>query len=657
MTKLHIDLETYSALDIKKVGAYKYFESPQFEILLFAWAFGDEPVTVTDLASGETLPPRVQKALTDPGVLKCAHNAAFERGALRAAGIATVPIEQWHCTMVQALYCGLPLALGQVSQALHLDRTNKAKAHTGRALIRYFCGPCRPTKTNGQRTRNLPDHDPERWDEFIAYCRQDVEAEREVDRLLEKYPLPKTEKEAYILDQQINDRGIQIDRHFASQAIKIDLENSEAVLSQLSELTGVDNPNSPAQLKEWLTAAMGRQINSLAKDQIDSLLEEAEPGAVSEVLKLRKKAAKTSVRKYARMLACRGEGDRVRGLFQFYGANRTGRWAGRLVQMQNLPRSGPATDLHTAREAIKTGDWDLTRILYDDPAGVLSQLIRSAFIAPEGHLFAVADFSAIEARVTAWYAEEEWRLDVFRTHGKIYEASAAMMFGIPIEEITRDSPERFKGKVAELALGFGGALGAMRKLGGEDMGLSQAEMEEIVRRWRAKNSNICKFWRQLDEAAKRVVRTGKNIAYRGLVFSYDGTALQIRLPSGRKLFYWKPSFTTNRFGGESLQYYNLDQTTRKWQNTETYGGKLCENIVQATARDLLSWSMLALDQAGYKIVMHVHDEVVCEVPAPDPATAWRELSDICQIMSQPQKWAPGLPLGAEGFTTPFYKKD
>lgn len=649
--KLHIDIETYSSEDIAKAGAYKYLESLDFEILLVAYAFNGEGIHIVDLAQGETLPDYFIKALQDPTVEKHAHNAVFERQAFKQIGY-DVPTEQWYCSAVKAAYCGLPLSLGDASKALELEE--KGKSSTGKALIRYFCCPVKATKVNGQRTRNFPHHDPEKWGEFKAYCIQDVEAEREIDNRLKGYNIPNAERAIYLLDQAINDRGILIDLDFAKRAFEINGINSEIILKSIKDLTGLDNPNSPAQLKEWLSKALQKEVKSLAKDIIPTLIEEAGAGPVSDVLALRQKASKTSIKKYDAMLNCTCSDGRAHGLFQFYGASRTGRWAGRLIQLQNLPQNH-IDELELAREVVADGDYDLASLLYDDIASLLSQLIRTAFVAKPGYTFAVADFSAIEARVIAWLADEKWRLDVFKTHGKIYEASASMMFNVPIEKVTKGSDLRSKGKIAELALGYQGAVGAMKQMGGEAMGLSEEDMRQTVTKWRQANRFIVRLWFDVEQAAIRAVETRKPVILpKGLVFNYDGYALTIKLPSGRKLFYKDPSFTTNSWGARSLQYKGMVQATHQWGYVDTYGGKLVENIVQGIARDLLAYSMLRLDGEGFDIVMHVHDESICEVPAKGAA---EELDRMCEIMGEPVPWAPGLPLEADGYITPFYKKD
>ena len=646
--KLHIDIETYSSVDISKAGVYKYCESVDFEILMVAYAFGKDPIKIIDLARGEILPSHFLQALTDPSIEKHAHNANFERNCFRAIGI-DVPIEQWHCSAIKAGYCGYPLSLAAISEAMQLEEMGKLT--TGKALIRFFSCPVKATKNN-PNVRNFPTDDPEKWSEYKRYCVNDVEAEREICNQLKNYIIPSFERENYLLDQEINDRGILIDLSFAKNATEIDGRNSNELLLSLQALTGLQNPNSPAQLSKWLSAAMQKDIKSLAKDSISTLFADSAPGPVRDVLDIRMKSAKTSVKKYIAMLECACEDSRAHGLFQFYGASRTGRWAGRLIQLQNLPQNH-LTDLDKARQAVASGDYDLLTMLYADISSVLSQLIRTAFIAKPNHTFVVADFSAIEARVIAWLAGEQWRLDVFNTHGKIYEASAAMMFGVPIEAVTKGSPMRAKGKIAELALGYQGASGALAQMD-KDGVLSAMEREIIVKKWRAKNPKIVGMWRDIDETVKRAIKTGKEIIlsqYQNLRFFYDGKCLTIQLPSGRKLFYQTPELTINKFGQESVKYRGMDQTTKKWGWIESYGGKFVEGCCQAIARDLLANSMLKLKEAGFTIVMHVHDEVVCEEVNGD------SLKKMCEIMGKEVEWAKGLPLAADGYVTKYYKKD
>lgn len=662
--KLHIDIETYSSIDIMTAGAYKYTQSIDFEILMIAYAYDNGPVKIIDLAQGEKIPDSFLKDLFDPLIEKHAHNANFERQSFKAAGYE-VPIEQWHCSQIKSAYCGLPLSLDQVSKALRLEELGKSA--TGKALIKYFACPVKPTATNGMRLRNLPHHDLEKWEEFKDYCMQDVEAERAISNILSDYKIPKLERQAYILDQRINDKGILIDLEMADSAVYVDNIFKTDILEQLQEATNLENPNSPKQLTEWLESILGYEVESLAKDNIKNLLNEIKDPKAINVLELRQKGSKTSVKKYTAMKKCACDDQRAHGLFQFYGANRTGRWAGRLVQLQNLPRNY-ISDLNTARQLVKEKKYDVLELLFDNIADLLSQLIRTAFIAPENKTLAVADFSAIEARVLAWLANEKWRIDVFSTHGKIYEASASMMFGVPLELIKKGNPEyelRQKGKVAELALGYGGAVGAMKNMGGVEMGLSDLDMKVIVSKWRKANPAIVAFWADVEKAAIRAVVTKSKTysKFSNLSFEYSEykgannkieSVLLLNLPSGRSLFYQRPKIKPNRWGQPGLHYENMDQTTKKWCLTDTYGGKLTENIVQAVARDLLLEAMLKIDKEGFDIVMHVHDEIVNEV---EENTAEEKLKKLCDVMGSEIDWAKGLPLGADGYITKFYKKD
>lgn len=651
--KLHIDIETYSSVDITTCGSYKYFESLDFEILMIAYAFDDEPIQILDLAKGDDFINFLALHLLNPDIELHAHNANFERNAFHTYGIET-PIERWHCSAVKAGYCGLPLSLDGASKALQLG--DKGKSAEGKALIKYFSCPVKPTKVNGMRTRNYPHHDPEKWERFKDYCKQDVEAEREIGRRLQAYEIPESERLNYFLDQKINDKGILIDLVMTQNAYDIDNRFSAELYTQVKELTGLDNPNSPAQLKAWLQYKTGFEIPSLAKGLLPDLIKDAKNPEVSKVIGLRQMLSKTSTKKYLAMLNCACNDNRAHGLFQFYGANRTGRWAGRLIQMQNLPQNH-LEDLEEARACIASGDYALTTLLYDDIPSMLSQLIRTAFVAKEGYTFAVADFSAIEARVIAWLADEKWRMKVFNTHGKIYEASASKMFNVPIEAVTKGSDLRAKGKVAELALGYQGAIGALKTMGGEKMGLSDPEMETIVKRWRIANPAIVALWADMESCAMRAIQYKKKVVsiHKGLIFDCDDMALTIELPSGRKLFYQSPSFTENKWGKQSIRYKGMDQVTKQWTYVDTYGGKLTENIIQAIARDLLADSMLRVDKAGYDIVMHVHDEVVVELLSGIAEN--HNLAVLCDIMGQEVSWAKGLPLTADGYLTPFYKKD
>lgn len=652
-THLHIDVETYSSEDIKKVGLYKYVESDSFELLLLAYSIDDNDTEIVDLTIDINLPDEFVQAFNTPGVVYHAHNSTFERVVLNKIGLRTEP-GQWECSMIKAGMCGLPLSLGAVSEALQLGE-DKEKLRTGKLLINYFCKPRKPTNRNQGRKRNLPEHAPERWEQFKEYCIRDVEAEKAVSDALKAYKMTPRERDMYVLDQKINDTGVLLDLEFAKAANDLHDDIFDRSMEAMSELTGLQNPNSIPQLTRWLSEQLGKTVKSVAKDKVADLLAEDVPDVVREVLNIRQKASKSSVKKYGTMLKTASDVDRRgRGFMQFYGAARTGRWAGRLVQVQNLKRNY-ISGLVNAKEAIHMG-YDTATLLFDNVPDVLSQLIRTAFVAPEGHTFAVADFSAIEARVTAWLAEETWRLKVFRSHGKIYEASASRMFGIPIEKVTKGSDYRSKGKVAELALGYGGNLGALKQMGGEGMGLSDDEMTVIVRKWRQTSPNIVRLWKRLEHYAKTAVTTSEKIHWKAknITFNYDGTFLIVTLPSGRSIHYYKPEIRENRFGNPGLVYQGADQKTKKWKYLDTYGGKLTENIVQAIARDLLAESMLNLDDAGFKIVMHVHDEAIAEVPLKGSDEA---LDTMCTVMGRPISWAPGLPLSADGYLTPFYKKD
>lgn len=651
---LYIDIETFSSVDIQSCGAYKYIESPDFEIVLLSYAFDNESVKTVDLLSGEDYPDEFLEAMEDPEVIKHAHNAVFERRAFMKEGIE-VPIEQWRCTAVKAAYCGLPLGLEAISKILDLK---EKKLDTGKALIKYFSCPCKPTKVNGGRTRNYPHHAPEKWAQYKEYNDFDVRSEREIDQRLKKFVIPESELALYALDQQINDNGILIDLKMAENAINIDAWYSEELKTKVKEITGLDNPNSAAQLKAYLTKRMGRQITSLLKADVPGLIAECKDEDAKFVLQARQRLAKSSVKKYTAMLNCAGEDSRARGLFQFYGANRTGRWAGRLIQLQNLPQNHlpqkPVDELTMCRDLVATGQGETIEMLYDDVPNILSQLIRTAFIAPEGKIFAVADFSAIEARVLSWYADEDWRLEVFRTHGKIYEATASRMFGVPIEMVTKGSDLRQKGKIAELALGYGGSLGAMKRMGGDKMGLSDPEMMSSVRKWRKANEGICDFWAEVEACALKAVRYQTRVeSIHDLVFEYEDDNLTVKLPSGRKLFYVEPRIRASA-KGPILHYKGIIQETKQWGELDTYGGKLTENIVQATARDLLANVMLRLSKEGYKIVMHVHDEMIAEVPE---AEGKAYLNKMCDAMAQEVPWAKGLPLRGDGYITKYYKKD
>lgn len=658
MTKnLFIDVETYSSVDIKESGAYKYIESPDFEILILGYALDNGPVRIVDLAQGEEFPEEFEEALLDPECTKVAHNAVFERLCFRRVGY-NVPPEQWYCTSVKAAYCGLPLSLDGVSKVLNLA---DKKLDTGKALIKYFSCPCKATRVNGMRTRNYPWHAPEKWEMYKEYNMYDVLAEREIFFKLERYTIPNIEREMYVLDQNINDRGIMVDMELAESAISVDNTYTALLTQQAQQLTGLENPNSPTQIRQWIEKKTGHAVLSLSKETMPDLMKEfAEYPDVIELLNIRKKLSKTSIKKYYAMLNCAMKDNRVRGTFQFYGANRTGRWAGRLLQLQNLSKNH-VSHIEVPRELIRERDWESVEMMYDDVADILSQLVRTALIASPGKVFSVADFSAIEARVISWLANEKWRMEVFRGDGKIYEATGAKMFNVPIESITKGSVLRDKSKISELALGYEGSLGALKRMGGERMGLSDTEMMSLVRKWRMANPAIVDMWHEIDEASKEAVRYQRPVSCtcRNIIFDCDGEFMTVQLPSGRKLFYYGPKFKDKKIGKSTtptrvLCYEGVVQETKQWGEIDTYGGKLTENIVQAIARDLLGSSMLQLEAAGYHPVCHIHDECLVEVPEDNAQECYKEMA---RIMETPPKWASDFPLRADGYTTPFYLKD
>ena len=655
---LSIDIETYSDLDIKKVGGYKYAEN--CEVLLFAYAWDDEPVQIVDLATGEVLPDDVLAALTDNEITKCAYNAQFERTVLshflhrRSPDVPFQFLDPvgWSCTMVHALTLGLPGSLDMASKALRLA-DDKAKMSVGKQLITYFCKPCKPTKVNGGRERNLPEHAPEKWAAFKEYCVRDVVAEREIRHRLSGFPVRSEEQRLWELDQRINDRGVSIDARLVSEAIAFDADFKGRVVAQAAALTGLANPASGEQLKRWIEREEGFFPASITKDNLPELMTQVQKPKVKEMLKLKQLMSKTSVKKYEAMSRARCADGRVHGLLQFYGANRTGRWAGRLVQVQNLPRNS-MTELDDARELLRIGDTDAIEMIYAHPLDVLSQLIRTAFIPRNRYRFMVADFSAIEARVIAWLAKEKWRMDVFAKGGDIYCASASKMFGVPVEKHGINGHLRQKGKIAELALGYQGSIGALKAMGADKMGLSDEELQEIVNSWRKASPHIKQLWYDVDAAALRAVRECNVVTlHHGIALSRRKGILFIRLPSGRKLAYARPKIEIEpEFDRDGLTYEGAEQTTGKWARLRTYGGKLVENIVQAIARDCLAVAMTRLEAAGYQIVMHIHDEVVIECPA-DAC----DLDNVCRIMGRPIDWAPGLLLTADGYITDYYKKD
>ena len=644
MRTISIDIETYSSVDLAKSGVYRYAEAPDFEIILFGYSVDAGPVQVVDLASGEAIPQEIQSAILDSKVIKWAFNAQFERVCLsKYFGVWLEP-DSWRCTMVWSAYLGLPLSL---EGAAIITGADKKKLTEGKELIRYFSVPCKPTRSNDGRTRNLPEYAPDKWDRFKAYNLRDVEAELAIQAKLQKFPVPEEEWQNYILDQQINDRGIQLDLELVSKAIQCDEKVREELTSRLKELTELENPNSVAQMKKWLSEN-GLETDSLDKASVKALLKDA-PDHLSDVLELRQQLAKSSVKKYTAMGNAVCADGRARGLLQFYGANRTGRFAGRLIQVQNLPQNH-LPDLEQARCLVRGGHYEALELLYDSIPGVLSELIRTAFVPKKGYKFIVADFSAIEARVIAWLAGETWRNEVFATHGKIYEASASQMFRVPIEEITKGSPLRQKGKIAELALGYGGSVGALKAMGALDMGLTEEELKPLVYAWRNSNPNIVRLWWDVDRAVKEAVTERCRTETHRISFEYRSGMLLIRLPSGRQLTYVKPRIGINSFGSESVTYEGIGGT-KKWERIESYGPKFVENIVQALSRDILCYSMRKLDEKDFDIVMHVHDEVVLEVPI--------EISvqDICALMGHTPPWAQGLLLRADGFDCNFYKKD
>lgn len=652
MRTLSIDIETYSDLDIKKVGVYRYVDSANFEILLFAYAFDNEEVKVIDLVNDEELPKEVIEALNDNKVIKSAFNANFERTAISKFLNINLKPNEWSCTMIKALTLGLPGSLDSVSKALKFNE-DKQKMKEGKALIQYFCKPCKATKVNKGRTRNLPIHDMEKWNKFKEYCKQDVVVEREIRNKLSKYKTTEREIKLWYLDQRINDTGIKVDTELIENAIECDKRYTEKLTKEAIKITGLNNPNSPAQLKKWLSDKVGFEITSLTKESIPEILKQVDDENVVRILELRKLMSKTSIKKYEAMKLAKGNDNRVRGLLQFYGANRTGRWAGRLVQVQNLPQNH-IEDLDLARNLLKEGDFDLIELLYDSVPDVLSQLIRTAFIPSEGHRFIVSDFSAIEARVIAWLAGEKWRLDVFNSHGKIYEASASQMFKIPIENIKKGSELRQKGKLAELSNGYGGSVGALISMGAIKMGLKEEELQPIVTAWRNANPNITKFWWDVDKAAKKAIkdRTIVEIQH-GIKFIYNPGVLFIELPSSRRLSYLRPKIEPHTtFSGDKVTYEGMEQTSKQWKRIDTYGPKLVENIVQATARDCLREAMFNVTDAGYSIVMHVHDELVIDVDKKGGS-----LEEVNSIMGKEISWAKGLPLKADGYECDYYKKD
>lgn len=643
---LSIDIETYSDIALQKTGVYRYCESPNFEILLFGYSIDSGPVQVVDLTAGEHIPKEVLAALEDDSVIKWAFNAAFERICLsRYLGYPTgvyLDPESWHCSMVWAATMGLPLSLEGVGAVLGLE---KQKRTEGKELIKYFCQPCLPTKANGQRIRNRPFHAPDKWELFKCYNARDVEAEMGIQQKLSKFPVPPQVWEEYDIDQEINDRGVRIDMELVEQAIDMDARSRQELTDAMKRMTALENPNSVQQMKQWLSDN-GVETDSLGKKVVAELLKTAPP-ELAEVLTLRQQLAKSSVRKYQAMEKTVCSDSRARGMFMFYGANRTGRFSGRNIQLQNLPQNH-LPDLAEARALVRSGDFDAVKLLYEDVPDTLSQLIRTAFIPRDGAQFLVADFSAIEARVIAWFAGETWRQDVFAKGGDIYCASASQMFKVPVEKHGINGHLRQKGKIAELALGYGGSVGALKAMGALEMGLTEEELPQLVDAWRQANPNIVKFWWAVDKAVMEAVRYKHTTTDYSLTFSCRSGMLFITLPSGRKLAYVKPKVGTNKFGGECITYEGIG-STKKWERLDSYGPKFVENIVQATARDILCYAMRTLRCCS--IVMHIHDELVIEA---DPRMS---LDAVCEQMGRTPPWAKGLLLRADGYATPFYKKD
>lgn len=657
---ISIDIETYSDRDLKKCGVYKYAESPNAELLLFGYSINNGPVTVIDVAQGEEVPEYILKALTDDNIIKWAYNASFERIFLSVWLKRNYPqyfvsysIDEdtvsnyldpsaWRCSLVWGAVMGLPLSLKGIGAVLKLDEQKMSK---GSDLIRYFCVPCKPTKSNGGRTRNLPEHAPEKWATFVAYNRRDVEVELSIKEKLKNFPVPEFLWDEYHLDQEINDRGIGVDMKLVTNAIAFDERSKGTISSQMKDMTDLENPNSVVQMKAWL-AENGMETETLGKKAVAELMKNA-PESLAQVLALRQQLAKSSVKKYQAMENAVCDDGRVRGMFQFYGANRTGRWAGRIVQLQNLPQNHMG-DLAEARELVRQGDYDSVEMLYDDIPDTLSQLIRTAFIPKPGYKFYVADFSAIEARVIAHLAGESWRADVFKNGGDIYCASAEQMFHVPVKKHGVNGHLRQKGKIAELALGYGGSVGALKAMGALEMGLSEDELQPLVDAWRASNPNIVQLWWDVDAAVKTVVTMHTTAETHGIKFSWRSGMMFIHLPSGRKLCYVKPRIGQNKFGGDSITYEGVG-STKKWERLESYGPKFVENIVQAISRDLLMNAMKTLSHCF--ICGHVHDELIIEC---------REdvsLDELCKQMARVPDWMPGILLRADGYITPWYRKD
>ena len=649
MKKLSCDIETFSDVDLIRCGVYKYADSPNFEMLLFAYAVDDGDVHIIDIAGGEELPEEIIQAIKSDTVVKTAYNAQFERVCLSRylklpEGEYLNP-QSWYCTAVQAAELALPLSLADVGSVLGLERQ---KMTEGKELIKYFCVPCKPTKSNGNRTRNRPCHDINKWETFKKYCMRDVDVERQIADKLKMYPISDEEHRLYVLDQIINDRGVLVDCELAKQAVKLNSIQSAVAVEQAYMITGLENPNSVTQLKQWLKEN-GVEIESMSKKAVKSLADETD-GDVSKMLKLRLLMAKTSVKKYEAVIRSVCSDNRVHGMMRFCGANRTGRWSGNILQPQNLPQNH-LPDLTLARDIVKDGDFEMLDMMFGNVPNVLSELIRTVLIPKPNHRFIVADFSAIEARVLAWIAGEQWRIDTFKNGGDIYCASASKMFKVPVEKHGVNGELRQKGKISELACGYGGSVGALKNMGAVEMGVQENELQGLINDWRNANPHIVRFWYEVGNAAMKAIKEKTTVPLGKLVFAYERGILFIRLPSGRRLSYIKPRIGTNRFGGDSITYMGIN-SAKKWDRLETFGGKLTENIVQGTARDLLANALINAANAGYDTVFHVHDEIICEVP-----NGYGSVDELCRLMCIKPEWADGLPLNADGFECEYYKKE
>lgn len=649
MKKLSCDIETFSDVDLIRCGVYKYADSPNFEMLLFAYAVDDGDVHIIDIAGGEELPEEIIQVIKSDTVVKTAYNAQFERVCLSRylklpEGEYLNP-QSWYCTAVQAAELALPLSLADVGSVLGLERQ---KMTEGKELIKYFCVPCKPTKSNGNRTRNRPCHDINKWETFKKYCMRDVDVERQIADKLKMYPISDEEHRLYVLDQIINDRGVLVDCELAKQAVKLNSIQSAVAVEQAYMITGLENPNSVTQLKQWLKEN-GVEIESMSKKTVKSLADETD-GDVSKMLKLRLLMAKTSVKKYEAVIRSVCSDNRVHGMMRFCGANRTGRWSGNILQPQNLPQNH-LPDLTLARDIVKDGDFEMLDMMFGNVPNVLSELIRTVLIPKPNHRFIVADFSAIEARVLAWIAGEQWRIDTFKNGGDIYCASASKMFKVPVEKNGVNGELRQKGKISELACGYGGSVGALKNMGAVEMGVQENELQGLINDWRNANPHIVRFWYEVGNAAMKAIKEKTTVPLGKLVFAYERGILFIRLPSGRRLSYIKPRIGTNRFGGDSITYMGIN-SAKKWDRLETFGGKLTENIVQGTARDLLANALINAANAGYDTVFHVHDEIICEVP-----NGYGSVDELCRLMCIKPEWADGLPLNADGFEYEYYKKE